>query len=108
MALYGTPEIFNSDQDSQFTNESFTSRLIARNVKISMDGRGRAYGNIFIERLRRSVKYIVLGEYFKTYDVERRHQALDYKTPLEVYSEGMKNLGDSGRNRELRSTLGRA
>ena len=88
-----------------------------------MDGRGRAYDNIFIERLWRSVKYediylrqyqnipeckTGLGEYFRTYDVERRHQALDYKTPREVYYDGMKNLGVSGRNREMRSTLGRA
>ena len=57
IALYGTPEIFNSDQGSQFTSENFTSKLIAKNVKISMDGRGRAYDNIFIERLWRSVKY---------------------------------------------------
>ena len=120
MALYGTPEIFNSDQGSQFTSESFTSKLIARNVKISMDGRGRAYDNIFIERLWRSVKYediylrqyqnipeckTGLGEYFRTYDVERRHQALDYKTPQEVYFEGMKNCVVSDRDREMLSTF---
>lgn len=123
LELYGTPEIFNSDQGSQFTSESFTSRLIARNVKISMDGRGRAYDNIFIERLWRSVKYediylrqyqnipeckTGLGEYFRTYDVERRHQALDYKTPYEVYFEGIRNCGVSSRDRERQSTLGRA
>lgn len=123
MELYGTPEIFNSDQGSQFTSESFTSRLIAKNVKISMDGRGRAYDNIFVERLWRSVKYediylrqyqnipdckIGLGEYFRFYDAERRHQALDYKTPREVYFEGMKNCGVSSRDREMQSTLGRA
>ena len=123
MALYGTPEIFNSDQGSQFTSESFTSKLIARNVKISMDGRGRAYDNIFIERLWRSVKYediylrqyqnipeckTGLGEYFRTYDVERRHQALDYKTPREVYFEGIENCGVSSRDGERQSTLRRA
>ena len=123
MAMYGTPEIFNSDQGSQFTSESFTSRLIAGNVRISMDGRGRAYDNIFVERLWRSVKYediylrqyqnipeckTGLTEYFRFYDTERRHQALDYKTPQEVYSEGMGNCGVSSRDREMQSTLGRA
>ena len=120
LTLYGTPEIFNSDQGSQFTSESFTSRLIAKNVKISMDGRGLAYDNIFIERLWRSVKYediylcqyqnipeckTGLGEYFRTYDVERQHQALDYKTPQEVYFEGMKNCVVSDRDREMLSTF---
>ena len=123
MMLYGKPEIFNSDQGSQFTSESFTSRLIAGNVRISMDGRGRAYDNIFIERLWRSVKYediylrqyrsipecrIGLGEYFRTYDVERRHQSLDYKTPYEVYFEGIGQRGDGAGEREKQSTLGRA
>ena len=123
MRLYGKPEIFNSDQGSQFTSESFTSRLIAGNVRISMDGRGRAYDNIFIERLWRSVKYediylrqyrsipecrIGLGEYFRIYDVERRHQSLDYKTPYEVYCEGIGQRGDGAGEREKQSTLGRA
>jgi len=123
LRLYGLPEIFNSDQGSQFTSESFTSRLLENNVKISMDGRGRAYDNIFIERLWRSVKYediylrqyqnipeckTGLGKYFGFYDTERRHQALDYKTPQEVYSEGMANCCEGGRSRVMQSTLGRA
>ena len=122
LRLYGLPEIFNSDQGSQFTSESFTSRLLENNVKISMDGRGRAYDNIFIERLWRSVKYediylrqyqnipeckTGLGKYFGFYDTERRHQALDYKTPQEVYSEGMANCCEGGRSRvmHLRKSL---
>jgi len=123
MELFGTPEIFNSDQGSQFTSESFTSRLIAQNVKISMDGRGRAYDNIFVERLWRSVKYediylhqyqnipdckTGLGEYFRFYDTERRHQSLDYKTPQELYSEGLGNCGVSSMDGEMQSTLRRA
>lgn len=113
LALYGKPEIFNSDQGSQFTSESFTKVLIdEKSVKISMDGRGRAYDNIFVERLWRSVKYediflhqyqnipeckVGLGKYFRFYDAERRHQALDYKTPREVYLEGMRKRGVSSR-----------
>jgi putative transposase len=104
MALYGKPEIFNSDQGSQFTSESFTSRLLKGNVRISMDSRGRAYDNIFVERLWWSVKYediylhgyqdipdckSGLGRYFRFYNAERRHQALGNKTPWEVYSAGM-------------------
>ena len=59
LALYGKPEVFNSDQGSQFTSESFTKVLIdEKSVKISMNGRGRAYDNIFVERLWRSVKYV--------------------------------------------------
>ena len=123
LRLYGLPEIFNSDQGSQFTSESFTSRLLENNVKISMDGRGRAYDNIFIERLWRSVKYediylrqyqnipeckTGLGKYFGFYDTERRHQSLDYKTPQEVYSEGLANYCEGGRSRVMQSTLGRA
>lgn len=114
LTLYGKPEIFNSDQGSQFTSESFTKILIdEKSVKISMDGRGRAYDNIFVERLWRSVKYediflhqyqnipeckVGLGKYFRFYDAERRHQALDYKTPREVYLEGMKKCGVSSRD----------
>lgn len=124
IALYGTPEIFNSDQGSQFTSESFTGRLLAEeNVKISMDGRGRAYDNIFVERLWWSVKYediylngyqgipdckSGLGRYFRFYNMERRHQSLDYKTPCEVYAKGIAKRGVSSRDRELQSTLGRA
>ena len=98
--LYGRPDIFNSDQGCQFTSAKFTDRLQAEGIQISMDGRGRALDNIFIERLWRSVKYenvylhdyvtvpeAVLGlrRYFRFYNTERMHQSLDYQTPQEVY-----------------------
>lgn len=94
------PEIFNSDQGSQFTATAFTGRLEAAGVAISMDGRGRALDNVFVERLWRSVKYeevylrdyqdgweaeASLGRYFRFYCDQRIHQALDYRTPAEVY-----------------------
>ena len=96
----GRPEIFNSDQASQFTAEAFTSILESAEIAISMDGRGRAHDNIFIERLWRTVKYeeiylkeygavpaliTGLGEYFTFYNHERLHQSLEYRTPAEVY-----------------------
>jgi len=103
----GQPEIFNSDQGSQFTAAAFTSRLESRGVAISMDGRGRAIDNVFIERLWRSVKYeevylrdyedgwrteASLAAYFRFYNQERIHQALGYQTPLDVY----RDRGSSG------------
>lgn len=96
----GTPDIFNTDQGAQFTAYSFTSRLAADNIRISMDGRGRALDNIFIERLWRTVKYediylknyenipaLIAGltHYFSFYNKERLHQHLDYSTPKEVH-----------------------
>lgn len=96
----GKPDIFNSDQGVQFTSENFTSRLERENVRISMDGRGRAMDNVFTERLWRSVKYeevylrdydapptavANLGHYFGFYNNERYHQALGYKTPAAVH-----------------------
>ena len=101
-ALSGSrrPEIFNTDQGVQFTSEGFTSVLESREVAISMDGRGRAFDNIFSERLWRTVKYeeVYLKDYadieearrelrwyFRFYNQERLHQALDYHTPAEVY-----------------------
>jgi putative transposase len=101
---YAAPEIFNTDQGSQFTSEAFTGRLEAAGIAISMDGRQRALDNVFVERLWRSVKYediylkdyaaadeLIegLGHYFTFYDHERVHQALDYRTPWEVYCEGL-------------------
>lgn len=98
--LQTQPEIFNSDQGSQFTAAAFTSRLESCGVAISMDGRGRVIDNIFIERLWRTVKYEEvylkdyadawevedsLAAYFHFYSHERIHQALDYRTPAEVY-----------------------
>jgi putative transposase len=96
----GQPEIFNTDQGSQFTSDEFTGVLSAAQVQISMDGRGRALDNIFIERLWRSVKYeevylydyksvgetyTGLNRYFEFYNTRRLHQSLSYKTPSEVY-----------------------
>lgn len=95
-----TPEIWNSDQGSHFTSPHYTDMLHAANVQISMDGRGRALDNIFVERLWRSVKYEEvylhdygtprearqgLTRYFQFYDHKRPHQALGYRTPAEVY-----------------------
>jgi putative transposase len=96
------PEIFNSDQGSQFTAAAFTSRLESHGVAVSMDGRGRALDNVFVERLWRSVKYEEvylrdyadgweaeerLGAYFRFYSHQRVHQALDYRTPADVYRQ---------------------
>jgi putative transposase len=100
LAHYGPPEIFNTDQGCQFTSEAFTSVLRNAGIRISMDGRGRALDNVFIERLWRSVKhediylrdyenvpelYRGLIRYFHHYNNERFHQGLDDKTPDEVY-----------------------
>ncbi len=94
------PEIFNSDQGSQFTSEAFTDRLKAAQIRISWDGRGRFWDNIFIERLWRSVKHEEvylkdyanapeaidgLGNYFRFYNTQRHHQALSYRTPEQVF-----------------------
>jgi putative transposase len=102
--IYGTPEIFNTDQGSQFTSDAFTGVLIKNEVTISMDGRGRALDNIFVERLWRTVKYeevylkqhnslqnllIGLTDYFLFYNQERLHQALGYQTPDIVYQTAM-------------------
>lgn len=98
---YGKPEIFNTDQGSQFTSQDFIAELVKNGIGISMDGRGRCLDNIFVERLWRSVKYENvylygyqtiaearqgLREYFNFYNSERFHQALSNKTPWEVYS----------------------
>ncbi len=99
---YGTPEIFNTDQGSQFTSDDFTQVLNEHEIAISMDGRGRWMDNVFIERLWRSVKYEEvylkayegmpdtrrsLGRYFDFYNQRRRHQSLDKQTPDAVYYE---------------------
>ncbi len=96
----GYPEIFNTDQGSQFTSNLFTEKLKDQSILISMDGRGRAFDNIFIERLWRSLKYEevylrdyqsvsegkhFLKEYMVFYNHERLHQSLDYQTPAEVH-----------------------
>lgn len=96
---HGTPEIFNTDQGSQFTSDDFTNNIESHKIRVSMDGKGRATDNIFIERLWRSVKYedIYLnayengielykgiGNYMEFYNNHRRHQSLDYKRPIDV------------------------
>jgi len=96
----GRPDIFNTDQGSQFTSEAFTGFLEQHGIRISMDGKGSYNDNLFIERLWRTVKYeevylkayqdardarIGLGSYFRFYNTERPHQALGYKTPAEVF-----------------------
>ncbi len=98
--MYGKPEIFNTDQGSQYTSDVFTKVLLDNEIKISMDGKGRAIDNIFIERLWRSVKYENvylqaypdgislykgLKSYFEFYNTERFHESLDYATPSEFY-----------------------
>ena len=100
LAAYGTPEIFNTDQGSQFTSFAFTARLREAGIRISMDGRGRCMDNIFIERLWRSLKYEavylheiadgftarrVIGEWIGFYNTIRPHSALGGRTPAEAY-----------------------
>ena len=100
LARYGTPEIFNTDQGSQFTSDAFTNILKSHNIAISMDGKGRWLDNAFIERLWWNVKYQDvylkayssiaearngLREYFEFYNSQRRHQSLDRRTPDDVY-----------------------
>jgi putative transposase len=99
----GEPEVFNTDQGTQFTSEAFTKVLLDREIAISMDGRGRALDNVLIERLWWTLKYEEiypkaytdglalhqgLGDYFVYYNDERRHSALDKKRPAEVFVGG--------------------
>ena len=110
----GRPEVFNTDQGSQFTSLEFTQVLRDHGVKISMDGKGRYTDNIFVERLWRTVKYEEvylkayanaaearkeLGAYFRFYNNQRPHQALGYRTPAEVFFGHREVVGDrkSGR-----------
>jgi putative transposase len=101
ISKYGCPEIFNTDQGSQFTAEAFTDTLRSRGISISMDGKGRWMDNVFIERLWKSVKYEDiylkgygtmaevkkgLATYFVFYNEKRWHQNFDRKTPAMVYS----------------------
>jgi putative transposase len=104
LAKFGAPEIFNTDQGSQFTSEEWIKVLDDAGVAISMDGKGRWIDNVFIERLWRSVKYeevylhgyangtearTSLTKYFSFYNARRSHQALEYRTPDEVYFEAL-------------------
>jgi putative transposase len=106
LSLYPKPEIFNTDQGSQYTAHEHIKILIDNNISISMDGKGRATDNIAIERFWRSLKYedvylnsystikearIGIGEYIKTYNTQRLHQSLGYATPDEVYYKGVNN-----------------
>ena len=99
---YGKPEIFNTDQGSQFTSIEFTQVLLKQNIKISMNGKGRATDNVFMERTFRSLKYEevylneyenviecrqAIGSYFRFFNQDRIHQSLKYKTPDEIYFE---------------------
>jgi putative transposase len=103
LARFGRPEIFNTDQGSQFTSAAFTSRLMAADVKISMDGRGRWMDNVFIERLWRSLKYedvylkgyadgreakAGIASWMAFYNLQRPHQALANRTPMAVWRDG--------------------
>ena len=107
LALYPKPEIFNTDQGSQYTSKAHTGILKRHNIKISMDGKGRATDNICIERFWRSIKYeeIYLNEYknikqlnkaiekyMNAYNKRRLHSSIDYKTPNEVYYQAVNNL----------------
>jgi putative transposase len=100
LSRFGQPEIFNSDQGSQFTAETFTGELLDRGIKISMDGRGRCIDNVFVERLWRSLKYeevylndyddlvdarAEIGRYLDFYNNRRPHQNLGYQTPAGFY-----------------------
>ena len=104
LRLYGKPEIFNTDQGSQFTSDDFIRPLKDNDIQISMDGKGRWVDNVFVERLWRSLKWeevypkcydtvfeakAGIAAYFNFYNDERLHQALDYKTPSEIYKNSL-------------------
>jgi putative transposase len=104
LARYGTPEIFNTDQGSQFTSTEFTDILKSQNIRISMDGRGRCHDNIFVERLWWTVKHEwiylrpcdtgvaqqrSLAECFDWYNCRRPHQSLGWQTPDEAYFDDL-------------------
>jgi putative transposase len=110
LARYGRPEIFNTDQGSQFTSDDFTGILKRHEVTISMDGKGRCMDNIFVERLWRSLKYEEvylnayatvaeakdgIGSWLNFYNMERQHQSLGYRTPRQIYQEGLWICGRS-------------
>jgi putative transposase len=103
LARFGTPDIFNTDQGSQFTSAAFTGTLAQAGVRISMDGRGRWLDNVFIERLWRSLKYediylkgyddgreakAGIGAWFAFYNARRPHQALGNRAPMQVWRDG--------------------
>ena len=109
LARYGRPEIFNTDQASQFTSDDFTGTLKRHGVMISMDGKGRCMDNIFVERLWRSLKYeevylhayatvaearTGIGAWLDFYNTERQHQSLGYRTPRQIYQEACGHVDD--------------
>jgi len=118
LARFGKPDIFNTDQGSQFTSAAFTGTLAAAGIRISMDGRGRWMDNVFIERLWRSLKYediylkgyadgrearTGIGLWMAFYNSHRPHQALDNRTPMAVWREGATSvLGDTAVDMTLR------
>ena len=110
LAHYGRPEIFNTDQGSQFTSDDFTGTLKRHEITISMDGKGRCMDNIFVERLWRSLKYeevylnayatvaeakAGIGAWLSFYNNERQHQSLGYRTPQHIYEESLWICGRS-------------
>ena len=116
----GRPEIFNTDQGSQFTSEAFTQTLQEQRVQVSMDGKGRYLDNIFVERLWRSIKYeevylkayqtvaearTGINAYLEFYNRQRPHQALGYRTPAEVYQHGQEERGAAAEEAGLPSGL---
>jgi putative transposase len=111
----GTPEIFNTDQGSQFTSDDFVDALLEKGIRVSMDGRGRWMDNVFVERLWRSLKYeevylhayenakearAGIGNWFTFYNTQRPHQALEYQTPMQVYSNSLLALPNSNNTTE--------
>ena len=110
LSRYGPPGIFNTDQGSQFTSDDFTGTLKDHGIMISMDGKGRCMDNIFVERLWRSLKYeevylnayasvaeakAGIGAWLDFYNEERQHQSLGYRTPRQIYDEGLWICGRS-------------
>jgi len=105
--IHGKPEIINTDQGAQYTSKTFTEAVLEKDIKLSMDGKGRATDNAFIERLWRSIKYeklhlykpqdglelyLLTQEYFEYYNNERRHSSIDNQHPKDIYHLGQKSL----------------
>lgn len=110
LARYGQPEIFNTDQGSQFTSEAFTKELLQRDIRISMDGKGCWRDNVFVERIWRSIKYeevylhayesvsaakAGIARYIDLYNRRRPHSSLDKKTPHKFYYETLPRLAEA-------------
>src|SRR5271155_4395425 len=123
LSEYDRPEIFNTDQGSQFTSDDFTGTLKRHGVTISMDGKGRCMDNIFVERLWRSLKYeevylnayatvaeakAGIGCWLEFYNEERQHQSLGYRTPRQIYQEGRWVCGRSALQTSCASPASRA